>query len=53
MVVAAVTVAGPPWLPPPDTVTDSVAVAGALVATLTTTVIGGSSPFSPASTSLR
>ena len=53
MVVAADTLAGDAASPPPDTWTVSLPEAAALLATLATTVIGGSSPFSPASTSLR
>ena len=53
MVVAADTLAGEAASPPPDTWTVSLPEAAALLATLATTVIGGSSPFSPASTSLR
>src|SRR5207237_8023532 len=47
IVVAAVTEAGLLASPPPLTLTVWFPVAGALPATLATTVIGGSSPFSP------
>ena len=45
--VAALTDAAPLASPPPLTLTVSFPVAGAFPATLATTVIGGSSPFSP------
>ncbi len=53
IVVAALTDAGALASPPPPTLTVSLPLAAAFPATLATTVIGGVSPFSPASGSPR